>query len=138
MLTQRLFFHLELIRYNLYHPALPRPLRLSRNRTLRHWTIHRAWQLFRAKQRAQHQQDLQNLYHSMHDACEALRLMDADGMYAPPGQGGKDQGRLFRIAMIKRGVWSGERNSGSGVPIEYARAQTEYPARDGWNYGWKR
>ena len=59
-------------------------------------------------------------------------------MSAPPGSGGKDQGRLFRIAMLKRGVWAGAKNSGSGVPIEYARAQTEYPSRDGWNYEWKR
>ncbi|KAF2097489.1 hypothetical protein NA57DRAFT_77746 [Rhizodiscina lignyota] len=129
---------IKLIRYALYHPALPRPLRFSRNRSLRHWTIHRAWNLFRAKERAAQQQDLENLYNSMRDACEALRHLDEAGMSEAIGQGGKDQGRLFRIAMMKRGVWSGEKNSGSGVPIEYARAQTEYPSREGWNYAWRR
>lgn len=38
-----------LIRYHLQHPLTPRPLRFSRLRALRHWTIHRAWQLARRK-----------------------------------------------------------------------------------------
>lgn len=37
------------IRFHLAHPITPRPLRFSRNRALRHWTIHRAWQLYRRK-----------------------------------------------------------------------------------------
>jgi len=40
---------ITLIRYHLQHPATPRPLRLSRMRALRHWTIHRAWMLVRRK-----------------------------------------------------------------------------------------
>jgi large subunit ribosomal protein L40 len=38
-----------LIRYHMQHPETPRPLRLSRMRALRHWTIHRAWMLARRK-----------------------------------------------------------------------------------------
>ena len=59
-------------------------------------------------------------------ACEHLRIIGGDGM-----EGGMDQGKLFRKAMRKDGVWQ-------GTPIEYARAQTEYPPRDGWNHDWKR
>ena len=45
---------------------------------------------------------------------------------------GKEMGRLYRIAMQKKGVWD-------GVPIEYARLQTESPGRDGgWNHEWTR
>lgn len=40
---------ITLIRYHLQHPETPRPLRLSRMRALRHWTIHRAWMLARRK-----------------------------------------------------------------------------------------
>lgn len=120
-----------MIRYALYHPQVPRPLRLSRNRSLRHWTIHRAWHLFRAKQRAAQQQDLVNLYESMRDAMEALRVIGDDGVARIPGEGGRDQGRLFRAAMGKQGVRR-------GAPIEYARSQTEYPARMGWDHGWRR
>lgn len=43
----------------------------------------------------------------------------------------KEVGRLYRTAMLKTGVWD-------GVPIEYARAQTETPARNGWDHGWTR
>lgn len=74
----------------------------------------------------------------MYNACEALRLIDADGMTAedraklgePPSEG-KEMGRLYRIAMNKRGVWD-------GVPIEYARIQTDSPPRKGWNHEWTR
>lgn len=115
-----------MVRYSLYHPKLPRPLRFSRNRFLRHWTIHRAWHLYKAKERRAQRQDLENLYNSMSDACEHLRIIGGDGL-----EGSKDQGRLFRIAMRKERVWS-------GTPIEYARAQTDYPSREGWNHAWKR
>ena len=72
----------------------------------------------------------------MRDACEALRLMDANGMPATDGAAGvgtqgKDVGRLYRIAMQKSNIWQ-------GVPIEYARIQTDGPPRDGWNHEWKR
>lgn len=70
----------------------------------------------------------------MRDACEALRLMDSNGMVVQEGSAeaqGKDLGRLYRIAMEKKGIWD-------GVPIEYARIQTDGPSREGWNHGWTR
>ena len=79
----------------------------------------------------------------MREACEALRLMDGNGMTVqdggegPGSEGrgagamGKDVGRLYRIAMRKNDIWQ-------GVPIEYARLQTEGPSRDGWNHEWTR
>ena len=56
----------------------------------------------------------------------------AGGKGNDPGQlgpGGKEVGRLYRAAMIKSGV---------SVPIEYARIQSDFPSRDGWNHGWTR
>ena len=47
------------------------------------------------------------------------------------GEGGKEVGRLYRSAMIKRGIWG-------SVPVEYARLQTDFPGREGWNHGWTR
>ena len=76
----------------------------------------------------------------MASACEALRLIDNHGLTAEDrlrlggdsGQEGRDVGKLYRIAMLKEnGVWD-------GVPIEYARIQTESPGRDGWNHAWTR
>ncbi|EAT84345.1 hypothetical protein HBH56_043020 [Parastagonospora nodorum] len=132
------------IRYHLSHPLTPRPLHFSRNRSLRHWTIHRAWLLFLRKRRAAEQLELERQYMSMRAACEHLRLMDshgnrvdeskAGGQGPDPGtigEGGKDVGRLYRSAMIKRGIWG-------SVPVEYARLQTDYPGREGWNHGWTR
>jgi len=109
-----------LIRYFLYHPLTPRPLRFSRTRYLRHWTIHRTWQLYKAKQRMACELELQRQWQSMRAACEELRTSAGDG------------GKLFRISMNKKGVFR------DGVPIEYGRLQTEGPSRDGWNYEWKR
>ncbi|TVY34102.1 hypothetical protein LSUB1_G007456 [Lachnellula subtilissima] len=40
---------IKLIRYHMQHPKTPRPLKLSRMRALRHWTIHRAWMLAQRK-----------------------------------------------------------------------------------------
>jgi large subunit ribosomal protein L40 len=81
---------------------------------------------------------------SMRAACEQLRLMDSNGNQVSEaeagGQGpdagtlgvkGRDVGRLYRSAMIKRGVWG-------SIPVEYAKLQTDFPARDGWNHGWTR
>lgn len=81
---------------------------------------------------------------SMRAACEHLRLMDSNGNLVSEaeagGQGadagtlgvkGKEVGRLYRAAMLKRGVWG-------SVPVEYARAQVDFPAREGWNHGWTR
>ena len=74
----------------------------------------------------------------MRDACEELRIGVGDG------------GRLYRQAMVKKGVYGGvathkgegeglvERGREGGVPVEYARAQTEGPSREGWNEGWMR
>lgn len=70
--------------------------------------------------------DLERQYWAMNNACEELRLIGENGL-----PGGKDEGRLFRIAMRKEGTWQ-------GAPIEYARMQTEWPSRDGWNHGWTR
>ncbi|QDS75776.1 hypothetical protein FKW77_008804 [Venturia effusa] len=117
---------ITLIRYFLLHPKAPRVLRLSRLRSLRHWTIHRAWQLHKAKLRRQRELDLERQYNEMRRACEELRLIGSNGL-----PGGKDEGKLFRTAMMKRDVWQ-------GVPIEYARIQTEWPSKDGWNHGWTR
>ena len=79
-----------------------------------------------------------NQYNSMFEACEALRLIDNQGLTAEdrvrlgePPEEGKERGRLFRIAMLKHGVWD-------GVPIEYARIQTESPPKEGWNHAWTR
>ena len=150
-----IYHHQGIIRYHLSHPLTPRPLRFSRLRALRHWTIHRAWQLFLAKRRSQTQLTLDKQYHAMRAACEALRLTGEDGLSIPEtgnaeppagvrdpktrdgmdiesaAQAQKEIGKLYRIAMMKGGVWD-------GVPIEYARAQTETPARVGWDHGWTR
>ena len=74
----------------------------------------------------------------MSNACEALRLIDNHGLTAEERQKlgageaeGNQMGKLFRIAMQKKGIWD-------GVPIEYARIQTETPPRDGWNHSWTR
>jgi len=75
------------IRYHLSHALTPRPLRLSRLRALRHWTIHRAWQLHLSRQRTGAKLALEKQYASMRAACEALRLVDEDGMTVPGGSG---------------------------------------------------
>jgi len=69
--------------------------------------------------------ELMRMYQSMHGACEELRLLDSPGT--------KDAGRLYRIAMEKKGIFGH-----GGIPIEYARAQTETPGREAWNHGWTR
>ncbi|KAF2025935.1 hypothetical protein EK21DRAFT_75218 [Setomelanomma holmii] len=132
------------IRYHLSHPLTPRPLHFSRTRSLRHWTIHRAWLLFLRKRRAAEKLELERQYMSMRSACEHLRLMDSYGNKVSEaeagGQGpdagtlgskGREVGRLYRSAMIKRGVWG-------SVPVEYAKLQTDFPGREGWNHGWTR
>ncbi len=65
------------------------------------------------------------MYQSMHSACEELRLLE--GPDAPQGS------RLYRIAMEKKGIFGP-----GGVPIEYARAQTETPGAEPWNHSWTR
>ncbi|KAJ9230802.1 hypothetical protein DTO169E5_8234 [Paecilomyces variotii] len=109
-----------LIRYFLWHPLTPRPLRFSRTRYLRHWTIHRAWNLYQAQLRQKRQLELQRQWQAMQAACEELRTGAGDG------------GKLFRVSMNKRGVFT------DMFPIEYGRMQTEGPSKDGWNHEWKR
>lgn len=135
-------FLTALIRYFLYHPTTltPRPLRFSRNRHLRHWTIHRAWQLYRAKAKQAQQLELERQYNAMNAANEELRVAAGDG------------GRLFRKAQMKTGVWSIPERGG-GVPIEYARGLVEWMGSTGglgsggsglgaqakiWDSEWKR
>ncbi|KAK0746718.1 hypothetical protein B0T18DRAFT_326329 [Schizothecium vesticola] len=103
---------------------IPPPLRMARNRHLRHWTIHRGWLLFRRRQREARERVLMRQHASMSAACEALRLSD--------GPGTRPTGYLYRVAMEKKGLY-GLR----GVPIEYARAQVDTPPREAWNHEWK-
>jgi large subunit ribosomal protein L40 len=103
----------------------PAPLRMARNRALRHWTIHRAWRLFQRNQREAREKELYRMYQSMHNACEELRLTE--------GPGTREEGYLYRVAMEKKGVYGH-----NGVPIEYARYQTETPARIPWDHDWTR
>jgi large subunit ribosomal protein L40 len=65
------------------------------------------------------------MHKSMAAAMEELRTMD------PPGT--KNAGRLYRIATEKKGIFGH-----GGVPIEYARLQTDTPAKEAWNHGWTR
>lgn len=65
------------------------------------------------------------MYQSMQKACEELRTMDSPGM--------KNAGRLYRIAMEKKGIFG----PGS-VPIEYARWQVDTPGKEAWNHEWTR
>jgi large subunit ribosomal protein L40 len=102
----------------------PAPLRMARNRALRHWTIHRAWLLLRRQQREAKDRELYRMYQGMSNACEALRTTE--------GPGTREEGYLYRVAMEKKGVY-GEGN----IPIEYARHQTDTPAREAWNHDWK-
>ncbi|KAI0110161.1 hypothetical protein F4814DRAFT_394025 [Daldinia grandis] len=105
--------------------AVPAPLRFARNRALRHWTIHRAWLLYQRKERDREAHELERMYQSMHNACEELRKTSGPGL--------RDEGYLYRVAMEKKGAYG--HNS---IPIEYARPQTETPAREPWNHGWTR
>lgn len=68
------------------------------------------------------------MYQSMHSSMEVLRTMDEQD-----GVRGKDAGRLYRIALEKKGVFGK-----GGVPIEYARLQTDTPGREAWDHSWTR
>lgn len=104
---------------------LPPPLRMARNRWLRHWTIHRAWQLFQRREHEGREREMMRMQQSMEHACEVLRNMG--------GPGTRPEGWLYRKAMEKFGVW------GKGaVPIEYARPLVETPGEKPWNHEWKR
>ncbi|KAK2006856.1 hypothetical protein LZ32DRAFT_543073 [Colletotrichum eremochloae] len=112
------------IRQHLFAHAPP-PLRMARNRHLRHWTIHRAWLLLQRQQREARERELARLHHSIHAANEELRRT--------AGPGTREEGWLYRVSQEKKGVY------GPGaIPIEYARHQAEFPARQAWNHEWKR
>ncbi|KAH8196991.1 hypothetical protein TruAng_008850 [Truncatella angustata] len=103
----------------------PAPLRFARNRHLRHWTIHRAWLLWQRKEREREEKELMRMYQSMASASEELRHTS--------GPGTRDEGYLYRVSMEKKGLFGH-----NAIPIEYARPQTETPARIAWNHEWKR
>jgi large subunit ribosomal protein L40 len=65
------------------------------------------------------------MHAGMYNACEELRKT-----VGPEGRG---EGYLYRVAMEKKGVWGTE-----AIPIEYARFQTDSPAKEPWNHDWKR
>ncbi|KAI0204840.1 hypothetical protein F4808DRAFT_312316 [Astrocystis sublimbata] len=104
---------------------VPAPLRFARNRALRHWTIHRAWLLWQRKERERHQIELERNWQGMRNACEELRTTS--------GPGGREEGYLYRVAMEKHAMYGH-----NALPIEYARPQTETPARQPWNHEWTR
>ncbi|PON25802.1 hypothetical protein TGAM01_v205240 [Trichoderma gamsii] len=118
------FFRIRTLRRNMFSPAPP-PLRMARLRYLRHWTIHRAWQLFRRKQHEAIDKERSRMHAGMYNACEELRKT--------VGPGSRGEGYLYRVAMEKKGVYGLD-----GVPIEYARFQTDSPAKEAWNHEWKR
>lgn len=103
-----------MIHYALYHPLTPRPLKFGRLRALRHWTIHRAWEIYKHKLKALRERELERQWIKMQQACDELKRVDE---------------KLFRIATSTKGV--GE------FPLEL-RFPTDTPSRKGWNEGWKR
>ncbi|KOS22341.1 hypothetical protein ESCO_002021 [Escovopsis weberi] len=118
------FLRIRTLKRNMFSPAPP-PLRMARLRHLRHWTIHRAWMLFRRRQLEAIEKERSRMHFGMYNACEELR--------ATAGPGGRGEGYLYRVAMEKKGVYGL-----NGVPIEYARYQTENPGKEPWNHDWKR
>ena len=83
----------------------------------------------------------------MRAACEELRKLavshvDGEGVYAQQFEPGLAAGgRLYRQAANREGNfarWDVHKGMKGGVPIEYARAQTETPPRDGWDHAWTR
>ncbi|KAG9254487.1 uncharacterized protein F5Z01DRAFT_655427 [Emericellopsis atlantica] len=119
------FIKVRTLRQNMFPPP-PAPLRMARLRHLRHWTIHRAWLLFRRQQREAMEKERARMQAGMYNACEELRTVSG------PGED-KGVGYLYRVAMEKKGVWGKD-----AVPIEYARYQTDYPGATPWNHDWKR
>lgn len=81
--------------------------------------------ILRRKKRTEEEGELYRLHQSMHNAMEDLRLLE--------GAGQKEAGRLYRVALEKKGIFGKD-----GIPIEYARAQTDTPAKEPWNHGWTR
>lgn len=115
---------IKALKASLFSPPPP-PLRMARSRHLRHWTIHRAWLLHQRRLREARERELMRMQQGMSAACEELRKTS--------GPGTRDEGYLYRVAMEKKGVYGP-----NGIPIEYARLQTETPAREPWNHDWVR
>ena len=89
--------------------------------------------LYKDQQRRQQQLELERQYNAMRAACEELRVGAGDG------------GRLFRQAMVRKGIFGGKPQTEQGflggtggIPVEYARSQTEGPSTIGWDEGWTR
>ena len=89
--------------------------------------------LYRDQQRRAHELELERQYNAMRAACEELRVGVGDG------------GRLYRQAMVRKGIFGGKAQTeggilggNGGIPIEYARTQTDGPPRNGWDEGWTR
>src|SRR5262249_18378831 len=61
------------------HYRAPPPLRMGRNRALRHWTIHRAWQLHQRAERDRAELALGRAQAAMAAACEELRHTEGPG-----------------------------------------------------------
>lgn len=118
------YARVKILKQNMFSPAPP-PLRMARLRHLRHWTIHRAWLLFRRQQRELGDKERARMQAGMYNACEELRKT--------VGPGDKDEGYLYRVAMERKGVWGKD-----AVPIEYSRYQTEYAGAKPWNHEWTR
>ena len=118
------YARVKILKQNMFSPAPP-PLRMARLRYLRHWTIHRAWLLFRRQQREAGDKERARMQAGMYNACEELRQT--------VGPGNKDEGYLYRVAMERKGVWGKD-----AVPIEYARYQTDYAGAKPWNHEWVR
>ena len=95
---------IKTLKQNMFSPAPP-PLRMARLRYLRHWTIHRAWQIFRRQQRELIEKERHRMHAGMYNACEELRKT--------VGPGERDEGYLYRVAMEKKGVYGVD-----AVPIE--------------------
>lgn len=118
------YARVKILKQNMFAPAPP-PLRMARLRYLRHWTIHRAWLLFRRQQRETGEKERARMQAGMYNACEELRNT--------AGPGDKDEGYLYRVAMERKGVWGKH-----AIPIEYARYQTDYAGAKPWNHEWTR
>lgn len=101
------------------------PLRMARQRHLRHWVVHRAWMLHRRARDGEREREMMRMQQSMASACEVLRNLE--------GPGSRPAGWLYRMAMRKEGVWRE-----NAVPIEYARPLVETPGPRPWNHEWKR
>ncbi|PHH69884.1 hypothetical protein CDD80_6391 [Ophiocordyceps camponoti-rufipedis] len=118
------YYKVRTLTQDMFSPAPP-ALRMARLRHLRHWTIHRAWQLFRRQYRERLDHERHRLHAGMYNACEELRVTR--------GPGSRDEGYLLRVAMLKLGLWKR-----GAVPIEYTRLQTETPPTLAWDHDWKR